>query len=103
MRKKIFGTSKRPRLSVYRSNKYSYGQIIDDTVGRTLVSVSLKDVRELHKSKAKNEASFNLGKKLAEEAAKKKIKQVVFDRNGYKYHGRVKKVAEGVREGGLRL
>jgi len=103
VRKKVFGTSDRPRLSVYRSNKYSYGQIIDDTAGKTLVSVSFKDIRDFHKSNVKNEASFTLGKKLAEEALKKKIKMVVFDRNGYKYHGRVKQVAEGAREGGLQL
>jgi len=103
VRKKVFGTSDRPRLSVFRSNKYSYGQLINDTEGKTLVSVSLNDVKNFHKSEVKNEASFKLGKKLAEEALKKKIKIVVFDRNGYKYHGRVKQVAEGAREGGLKL
>ena len=103
VRKEVFGTSNRPRLSVFRSNKYSYGQLIDDTAGKTLVSVSLKNVKDLHKAKVKQEASFSLGKKLAEEALKKKIKQVVFDRSGYKYHGRVKQIAEGAREGGLQL
>jgi len=104
VRKKVVGTPERPRLSVYRSNKYCYGQIIDDTSGKTLVGISLNEVRKLHEDKKKkSEAAFEVGKKLAEVAKSKKIKGVVFDRNGYSYHGRVKQIAEGAREGGLKL
>jgi len=103
VKKKVFGTSDRPRLSVFRSNKYSYGQIIDDSKGKTLVGLSLKDIRNMHKSKTKRDASLELGKKIAEKALKKKIKKVIFDRSGYRYHGRVEQIADGAREGGLEL
>jgi len=103
VRKKIFGTSKKPRLSVYRTNKYCYGQIIDDSKGVTLVSLSLNDIKKLHKDKNKMEASFEIGKILAEKALEKKIKTAVFDRSSYYYHGRIKQIAEGAREGGLKL
>jgi large subunit ribosomal protein L18 len=102
VRKKIVGTVDRPRLSVFRSNKYTYCQLIDDTNGETLVGVSA-EVIELHKGCTKTEAAFAVGKKLAEKALKKGIKMVVFDRNGYRYHGRVRAIAEGAREGGLQL
>lgn len=100
VRKKVFGTSERPRLSVFRSNKFIYGQIIDDEKGVTLVDVQ-KEAPALHKGKGKVEAAFDAGKKLAEKANKAKIKKVAFDRNGYRYHGRVKSFADGAREGGL--
>lgn len=103
VKKKIFGTPDKPRLSVYRSNKYSYAQLIDDTKGTTLIGLTLTDVVQAHKGKTKLEASFEIGKMLGDKAKKKKISQAVFDRNGYKYHGRVKKIAEGAREGGLTL
>lgn len=104
IRKKVVGTPERPRLSVYRSNNYCYGQIIDDLKGKTLAGISLNDVKKIHKdSKSKSEAAFEVGKKLAEIAKENKIKTVVFDRNGYNYHGRVKKFADGAREGGLKL
>lgn len=95
VRKKIFGTSDMPRLSVFRSNKYIYGQIIDDSKGNTLADVFKEAVADVK--------PFDLGKVLAKKAVAKKIKRVVFDRNGYKYHGRVKEFCEGVREGGLQL
>lgn len=86
-----------PRLSVFRSNKYVYAQIIDDVKGHTLVSIC-----GISKTKAKkSEISKDLGKELAKKAIEKKIKKVVFDRNGYRYLGRVKMFAEGAREGGL--
>ena len=103
VRKKVFGTTQRPRLSVYRSNKYLYGQIIDDTKGTTLVGLSLNDVKKIHKDKSKQDAAFEIGKTLAEKAKDKKIKTLVLDRGSYNYHGRVKYLADGAREGGLIL
>ncbi len=103
VRKKVFGTEKRPRLSVFRSNSYCYGQIIDDSRGKTLLGLSFKEVKKMHKKVNKTEASFEIGKLLAKKALEKNIISVVFDRNGYKYHGRVKQIAEGAGEGGLKL
>lgn len=103
IRKKVSGTSDMPRLSVFRSNKYIYPQLIDDATGKTLVSISLNEIREIHNDKSKSEAAFELGKLIAEKAKKAKIKSAVFDRGGYKYHGRVSKIAEGARKGGLNL
>jgi large subunit ribosomal protein L18 len=103
VRKKIFGTAERPRLNVFRSLRHVYAQIIDDEQGHTLVAVSTleeglrDDLAELDKS---SQAKV-VGKALAERAQAKGIRQVVFDRGGYKYHGRVKALADGVREGGL--
>lgn len=99
IRSTISGTEKRPRLSVFRSNRGLYIQLIDDVSGKTLVSSNNK---ELKTDKGKKvELAFKLGKNLAEKAIKKQITKVVFDRGGYKYHGRVKAVADGAREGGL--
>lgn len=97
VRKKISGTKDRPRLAVFRSSKHVYGQIIDDQAGKTLVSAT--DLK-LEK-KTKTDKAFEVGKVLAEGAIQKGIKKVVFDRGGFIYHGRVKKLAEGAREGGL--
>jgi large subunit ribosomal protein L18 len=102
VKKKVHGSAKRPRLSVFRSNKYIYAQLIDDDKNHTLVDVS-SEVRALHEKKKKLEAAKEVGKVLAKKALEKGIKEVVFDRKGYKYHGRVKNVAEGAREGGLIL
>lgn len=96
----IRGTAKRPRLSVYRSNRYIYAQLIDDVSGVTLVAVD-DIVKDVHKGKEKGEAAFELGKKLAERAKEADVKEAVFDKGPYKYHGRVKSLAEGAREGGL--
>ena len=103
IRKNISGTSARPRLSVFRSNRHIYVQIIDDVVGGTLVSASTQDaeVRAAIEGLDKSEAAKKVGATAAERAIKKGITQVVFDRNGYLYHGRVAAVAEGAREGGL--
>ena len=106
IRKKINGTSERPRLVVYRSLNQIYGQLIDDNAGKTLLSVSSisKDVIEKLKSeKGKISKSKVIGKIIAEKAKDANIKEVVFDRNGYLYHGRVKSFAEGAREGGLKF
>jgi len=103
VRKKVFGTPERPRLCVFRSEKHIYAQIIDDTVGYTLVSASTLD-KELRNSLEKTwnkVAAREVGKLIAKRALEKGIKTVVFDRGGFKYHGRVKELAEGAREAGL--
>lgn len=92
------GSTKRPRLAVFRSNARIYAQIIDDGKGITLVSSS--DVKE---SGTKQEKAYKAGKKLAEKASRKKIKAVVFDRGGFLYHGRIAMLAKGAREGGLKF
>lgn len=101
VRKKINGTSERPRLSVFRSNKQIYAQIIDDTKGVTILAASSKDGAELKGTKA--EIAHQVGKNLAEKAKANSIEQVVFDRNGYLFHGRIKSLADGLKEGGLKL
>ncbi len=95
----------KPRLSVYRSNKHIYGQIIDDLRGRTLVTASSLDrmLREELGKGSDKEAAHRVGKLLAERARAAGIEKVVFDRGGYRYHGRVKALAEGAREGGLQF
>lgn len=102
VRKNIFGTQERPRLSVYRSNKEIYAQLIDDNTGKTLVSASSRD-KSIVASGTKTEISANVGKKLAELAKNAGLETVVFDRNGFIYHGRVKALADGAREGGLKF
>jgi large subunit ribosomal protein L18 len=105
VRKKVFGTPERPRVSVYRSLKNMYAQLIDDTTGSTLVSASTLD--ENIKGKIDNgsnkEAAKLVGQLLAQRALEKGIHSVVFDRGGYIYHGRVKELAEGARDGGLQF
>lgn len=98
-RAKIKGTSARLRLSVFRSNKHISAQIIDDGFGKTLISSN--DLSLGKKKMTKIEIAKEVGKQLAKEALKKDIKEVVFDRGGFKYHGRVKAVAEGAKEEGL--
>jgi large subunit ribosomal protein L18 len=94
------GTKARPRLSVFRSNRYTYAQLIDDTSGKTLVSVSSHEVKEKLK---KAEVARQVGLLVAQRAKKAGIQLIVFDRGRYAYHGRVKAVADGAREGGLKL
>lgn len=106
VRATISGTSKRPRLSVSRSLNAMYIQLIDDTIGKTLVSVNSKKdkidmVGKIGDRKSKVAVGYILGKTLAEKAKAINISKVVFDRGGYKYHGRVKAVADGARDGGL--
>ncbi len=103
VRKKVFGTPERPRLCVFRSLKHIYAQIIDDTIGHTLVAASTLDpaIREKIKGKTKTEQAREVGLLLAQKALAKGITKVAFDRGGYKYHGRVKALAEGARKGGL--
>ena len=106
IRLRITGTPERPRLTVFRSLRNVYAQIIDDTTGKTLVAVSnlSKPEREQFKELKGQAAKAKLvGKIAAQKAAEKKITQVVFDRNGYLYHGVVKAMADGAREGGLKF
>ncbi|MFN3385456.1 MAG: 50S ribosomal protein L18 [Candidatus Thermochlorobacter sp.] len=103
VRSKVSGTAQKPRLSVYRSLNHIYAQLIDDENGRTLAAVTsnAKAMSPLLKGKKKTEVSKEIGKAIAEKAKAIGITKVAFDRNGYRYHGRVRALAEGAREGGL--
>ena len=101
IRRKLEGTTDRPRLSVFRSNKGIYAQIIDDLKGITLAAASTTELGE--KSTLNMESSKSVGKKIAEKAVASGIQTIVFDRNGYLYHGNIKAFAEGAREGGLKF
>jgi large subunit ribosomal protein L18 len=105
VRKKVFGTAESPRLTVYRSLKNVYVQLVDDTKGVSLVGLSSsgKEIQEQKIDGGKTGIAKMTGKMVAEKAREKGITRVVFDRNGYIYHGRVKAVAEGAREGGLKF
>lgn len=102
VRSKIYGSSQKPRLSVFRSNKFIYVQAIDDENQKTIVGVSEKELKETDGSK-KTDRAFELGKLLAKKVLSKKITKAIFDRGSYKYHGRVKNIAQGAREGGLKF
>lgn len=101
IRKKVVGTTERPRLSVFRSAKHIYAQIIDDSKGVTLVAAASNEKAMAEVSGKKAEVAIQVGKLAAQRALEKGIKTVVFDRNGFLYHGRVKAVADGAREAGL--
>ena len=101
VRGKIAGTAERPRLAVFRSNRGIFAQLVDDDAGRTLVSASWLGVKS--RSGNKTEQASEVGKAIAEAAKKAGIRHCVFDRGGYLYHGRVKALAEGAREGGLQF
>ena len=103
VRAKISGTGERPRLSVFRSNKQIYAQLIDDSTATTLVAASSKHESIASKNALKLEQAKLVGELLAERAKEAEIENVVFDRNGYVYHGRVKALADGAREGGLKF
>ena len=121
VRAKVFGTAKRPRLSIFRSLKGMSAQLIDDEKQKTLIGVNSREVKNLksqkvektikqknnktkkQKNNRKVEESFELGKLIAEKSKDKKIKECIFDKSSYKYHGRVKAFAEGAREGGLKF
>lgn len=100
VRAKISGTPEKPRLTVFKSLTALYGQVIDDVAGKTLASASLKEIK-----KVKNtiEGAKEVGKLIAKKCLEVKIEKIVFDRAGYKYHGKVKAFAEGAREGGLKF
>ncbi len=102
IRKKVAGTAEKPRLSVFRSNARIYAQVIDDTKGQTLVSASSVEL-DATKASVNAEDAKQVGIKLAEKAIAAGVSAVVFDRNGYLYHGKVKALADGAREGGLKF
>lgn len=103
VRERVKGSTERPRLVVFRSLRHIYGQIIDDSEGKTLVAASSLVLNSESKNGSKTEVAREVGKLLAQKAREKGIETVVFDRGGYKYHGRVKALAEGAREGGLKF
>jgi len=100
IRKNLEGTSVRPRLSVFRSNKAIYAQLIDDSKGHTIASASTADIENSTLNRA---TSKTVGMKVAEKALASGVSEIVFDRNGYLYHGNIKALAEGAREGGLKF
>jgi large subunit ribosomal protein L18 len=102
IRKIVFGTANQPRLSVFRSNKEIYAQLVDDNAGTTLVSVSSRD-KEIKATGSKTEVAKSVGKGIAEKAIKAGVETVSFDRNGFLYHGRVKALADAAREAGLKF
>lgn len=102
VRKKVAGNNERPRLSVFRSNKEIYAQMINDLTGETIVSASSLE-KDVKAEGTKKEVAREVGKAVAKKAAEKGITECSFDRNGYLYHGRVKELAEGAREGGLKF
>lgn len=102
IRAKIKGTALRPRLTVFRSNQHMYVQLIDDDKERTLISCSDFEIRE-KKTLTKLELAKQIGVVLAKKALEQNIKKIVFDRAGYKYHGRIKAIADGARQGGLKF
>lgn len=103
VRKKVNGTPEKPRLNIYRSTNHIYAQIIDDSVGQTLVSASTLDKSPNLTSTHNKEAAKYVGEAIAKKALEKGIEEVVFDRGGYIYHGRVKELAEAAREAGLKF
>ena len=103
IRKELTGTESRPRLSVFRSNKEIYAQIVNDVDGKTIVAASSRDKDVASKEVNKTEQATLVGKALAEKALKVGVETISFDRGGYLYHGRVKSLAEGAREGGLKF
>ena len=100
IRRKVSGTAQKPRLTVFRSNTQIYAQLIDDVNGKTLASASSLGMKE---KMTKTEQAAKVGAMVAKNAQEKGIKEVVFDRNGYLYHGRVKQLAEAARQGGLKF
>jgi large subunit ribosomal protein L18 len=100
LRRKIIGTAERPRLSVYRSNVHIYAQLVDDYAGHTLAAA---DSREVGEAENRKEAARKVGELIARRAADAGVEEVVFDRGGNKYHGRVAALAEGARSGGLKV
>ncbi|MBN2197822.1 50S ribosomal protein L18 [Candidatus Wolfebacteria bacterium] len=100
---KIFGTANRPRFSVFRSNRYIYGQLINDEKRETLASASSKEVEDKKEKKGKLILAEQTGELIAKRAVAQGIKEAVFNRREYKYHGRVKSVADGAKKGGLKI
>ena len=103
VRAKVFGTKERPRLCVFRSANHIYAQLIDDEANKTLGLAKDMEIKKEKEDKGKINIAFKTGELIAKKAQEKKIVKVVFDRGGYKYHGRVKALAEGARKGGLKF
>lgn len=105
IRKKLIGSTHRPRLCVFRSTKHIYAQVIDDSIGKTLVAASSTEKAVREKSEAKNKVTdaMAVGETIGQRAMEKGVKQVVFDRNGFLYHGRIKAVSDGARKAGLKF
>lgn len=105
VRKRVEGDADRPRMTIFRSARHIYAQIINDATGTTIVQASSldKSIRDALKGKKKADAAKEIGKAVAARAKEKGIAKVVFDRNGYRYHGRIAAIADGAREGGLEL
>ena len=104
VRARILGTFKKPRFSVFRSNYHVWCQLINDEKGETISAASDKELpQKLKSKKSKVKIAYEVGKLIAQKARKKEIKEIVFDRDGYKYHGRIKSLADGAREEGLRF
>ncbi len=103
IRKRLSGSEARPRMTIYRSNKQIYVQLVDDVTGKTLVTASSKEKEIASQKVNKIDQSKLVGKRIAEKAKEKGIENVVFDRNGYLYHGRVKSLADAARESGLKF
>ena len=103
IRKRLSGSDARPRMTVYRSNKQIYVQLVNDLTGETLISASSKEKEIASQKVNKTEQAKLVGKRIAEKAKEKGIDNVVFDRNGYLYHGRVKNLADAARKSGLKL
>ena len=102
-RAKVFGTSGRPRLAVFRSNRFTYAQLINDEKSHTVVQISSRNIQKSATKKSKTDEAHLVGELLAKKALELGIKEAIFDRRFYKYHGRVKGVAEGARKGGLKI
>ena len=103
MRAKIFGNSVKPRLAIFRSNKFIYAQVINDEKGVTLLSASSRSLKKEDSRRTKTEQAYIVGKALAEKCLKEGIKKTVVDRRSYRYHGRVSSLAKGVKEGGVQV
>ena len=103
VRAKIIGTKERPRISIFKSNRHIFVQFIDDEIGKTLISSKIVSAGKSKIKGSKTNKATAIGEILAEKAREAGIKEVVFDRGGYKYHGRVKALAEGLRTGGLKI
>lgn len=103
VRAKVQGTAKVPRVSIFRSNRHIFVQVIDDSSGKTLISSVVKSNKKSAPKGSKAELAEKIGEMLAQKAKEAGVGQVVFDRGGYKYHGRVKALAEGLRKGGLKF
>ena len=103
VRARISGTAQRPRISVFRSNRHVFVQVIDDSVGKTIMSSIIKSAKKSTLKGKKTEVAATIGQKLAERMKEKGITQALFDRGGFKYHGRVKAVADGLRAGGIKI